>query len=235
VTGNGREQATARLVWPGPTNNKHLQGEPPSVGQQLMAGALPPFPTGPVNSEEANETRWFMEEVHAHGPALRSYLRTKFPRLADIDDLVQESFARLWRMRGRGRAGSGKGLLFATARNIAIDNFRRERAAGIDFVPDCAEFPVAEPRPGVAETVCRNQELALLEEAIAALPERCRQVLTLRKIYGLSHQEIGARLGISEHTVESQLGRGMAKCVEYLRRRGLPEIIKFSHEAKPSR
>ena len=57
--------------------------------------------------------------------------------------------------------------------------------------------------------------------AVRALPDRCRQVLTLRLLYGLSHKEIAADLGISEHTVKAQLAKGMRRCAEYFETHGL--------------
>jgi RNA polymerase sigma-70 factor (ECF subfamily) len=50
--------------------------------------------------------------------------------------------------------------------------------------------------------------------AIQSLPERCREVMTLRKVYGLPQKEIAARLGISECTVSAQLTIGVRKCTE---------------------
>jgi RNA polymerase sigma-70 factor (ECF subfamily) len=72
------------------------------------------------------------------------------------------------------------------------------------------------------ETAASRQELELLNQAIQSLPTRCRQVLTLRKIYGLSQKQIAAQLGISEHTVEAQVGNGMRGCAKFLARHGLP-------------
>ena len=72
----------------------------------------------------------------------------------------------------------------------------------------------------VATDVARAQELELLTKAIQSLPARCRQVITLRKIYGLSQKEVAAQLGISEHTVEAQGTIGLRKLGEYFARLG---------------
>jgi len=77
-------------------------------------------------------------------------------------------------------------------------------------------------RPNAAEAVNKQQELALLAEAVKDLPKRCRQVLTLRMLYALSHKEIAAELRISEHTVKAQLAKGMRRCADYLGARGMP-------------
>ena len=60
------------------------------------------------------------------------------------------------------------------------------------------------------------------DTAMVLLLNRCRQVLTLRKIYGLSQKQIAAQLGIAEHTVEAQVGNGMRGCAKFLARHGLP-------------
>lgn len=163
-----------------------------------------------------------MEEVLPHEPALRAWLRARYPMLQDIDDLVQESYSRVLRAKTSVPIGSVKAFLFATARNLAMDHFRRHRKVGIDSLAEIDEITVLEDVPGVSETVGRQQELELLTQAIQSLPERCRQVLTLRKIYGLSQKEIAAQLGISEHTVEAQVGNGVRRCAEFLSHYGLP-------------
>jgi DNA-directed RNA polymerase specialized sigma24 family protein len=61
-----------------------------------------------------------------------------------------------------------------------------------------------------------------LLHTIAELPPRCREILVLRKFENLSHREIAKKLGISEHTVESQLTKGLHRCVEFFARHGLP-------------
>jgi RNA polymerase sigma-70 factor (ECF subfamily) len=73
-----------------------------------------------------------------------------------------------------------------------------------------------------ASTDAGAHELELLTQAIQALPEQCRQVLTLRKIYGLSQREIAARLGVAETAIEALVAEGLRRCAEVLSRKGLP-------------
>lgn len=160
--------------------------------------------------------------MQPHENSLRSYLRSVFPSLPDIDDLVQESYARLIRAREAGRVSYVKAFLFTTARNAALDLFRRRKVVSIDGVANLEELSVFEESPDASEAVNKQQELELLSAAVRTLPERCRQVLTLRLLYALSHKEIAAELRISEHTVKAQLAKGMRRCADYFAERGLP-------------
>lgn len=174
-----------------------------------------------MNTLKPDFERWFAEEVQVHEGALRAWLRSSFPSLSDLDDIVQESYLRLWRAHGKGEVHSPRAFLFATARNAALDLFRRRQVVRMEQVEDSARLSVLEEGPGVVDTVSKKQEIALLTQAIQNLPDRCRQVLTLRKIYGLTQKEIAARLGIAEHTVEVQVANGMRRCADYLARYGL--------------
>jgi RNA polymerase sigma-70 factor (ECF subfamily) len=175
-----------------------------------------------VPPENPESARWFAEEVQPHAGELRAWLRGKFPALADPDNMVQESLTRVWRAHESGAVQSPKALLFTTARHLALDELRRRQIVTFEAVAEIADLPVYEDVPNAADTAAHNQELEILTKAIQSLPDRCRQVLTLRKIYGLSQREIAERLGIAEHTVEAQVAIGMRKCAVFLARFGLP-------------
>lgn len=181
----------------------------------------------------ANLSRWFADEVQPHESSLRAYLRNFFPSLPDIDDLVQESYARLIRARQSGGVGYAKAFLFTTARNAALDFFRRRKVVSIEPVADLAGLSVLEDRPDAAEAVSKQQELELLSQAVRGLPDRCRQVLTLRLMYGMSHREIAAELRISQHTVKAQLAKGMRRCADYFEQRGVGMLRRRSTEETP--
>ena len=171
----------------------------------------------PPDSELA---RWFAEEVQPHEPALRAWLAGRFPTLTDPQDLVQDAYARLLRARETGSIACARAFLFVTARNLALNQLRHLRHERPEGMAEIDASSVLDEGAAIPESVSRAEDLQILIHAIQSLPDRCRQVVTLRKIYGLSQQEVAARLNISEHTVEAQGAIGLRKCIEYFRSHG---------------
>lgn len=166
----------------------------------------------------AADRSWFQSEIHPHEPGLRAFLKRHFPTVPDIDDLVQEAYERLFRARSRGTVANARSFLYTAAKNLACDHFRRSRSVA---VADVEALAISEETPDAAESLSRAQELAILGEAIASLPPRCRDVFTLRRLHELSYAEISERLGISEHTINAQLAIGIARCRSFLLERGV--------------
>lgn len=166
----------------------------------------------PENSEAA---RWFSTEVQPHRPALRAWLLARFPTLSDVDDLVQESFARMLQARETGPIRSARALLFTTARNLALDAVRRQRVVAFEPITDDPDSPVLADSTDVIATVSKQQELELLTKAIQSLPERSRQIFTLRTAYGLTQRQIAEKMGVSESTVEKLMAQGIRLCAEF--------------------
>jgi DNA-directed RNA polymerase specialized sigma24 family protein len=88
-----------------------------------------------LDPETADSSRWFLTELEPHRPALRAWLLARFPTMPDVDDLVQESFARVMRARETGPVRSARALVFATARNLAFDTLRRQSVVTFEPVP----------------------------------------------------------------------------------------------------
>jgi RNA polymerase sigma factor (sigma-70 family) len=173
------------------------------------------YPMPPIDAEES---RWFEAHVRPHEPMLRAWLRSRFAAADEVDDLVQEAYVRLVRARMAGEVTSPKAFLFAVARNLAFDRLRHQRVARTEPLAESEAQSVLEEGEGIPENIARNQELEFLTEAIQSLPDRCRQIFTLRKVYGLSQGEIAEKLGVSENTVSAQLTIGVKKCMEFMLR-----------------
>jgi RNA polymerase sigma factor (sigma-70 family) len=181
---------------------------------------VPPKPD-PAPYPALSPAKWFAEEVRPHETSLRSYLHGSFPAVRDVDDVVQESFLRVWRARASQPIRSARGFLFQVARRLALDLVRRDRVSPLDREADLSAIEIPEDRADAAGALTKQEKIRLLTDAIEDLPTRCREVVVLRKIQFLSQRETAERLGLSEKTVESQLARGIRRCEDYLRRRGL--------------
>jgi RNA polymerase sigma-70 factor (ECF subfamily) len=171
-----------------------------------------------VNPLQHDANHWFTEEVLPHGPALLAWLRLRFSTLSDPEDLLQECYVRVLKARETGPIANPRAYLFTTARNLALNQLRHRRLSHPIGLTETDGSAVLDGGAGIPESLAHAEDLQLLIAAIQSLPERCRQIITLRKIYGLSQKEVAAKLQISEHTVEAQGGIGLRKCVEYFRR-----------------
>jgi len=113
---------------------------------------------------------------------------------ADPDDLVAESFTRIYQamQAGKGPQSAFKPYLFATMRNLAISWGRARREVPIEHI-ETVEDPASTEAAADADF-----DASLVSKAILALPERWQEVLWFGEVENLSMQEIGKRLEITE-------------------------------------
>lgn len=149
---------------------------------------------------------------------LRAWLRGQFPTCYDIDDVIQEAYVRVLKAHEVQGVDSPKAFLFATARNVILMQMRHRGVERTDSLAEMDSVSIMDDGVDIPSAVVRAQELELLTKAIQSLPTRCRQIITLRKIYGISQKEVAAQLGIAEHTVEAQGTIGLRKIAEYFER-----------------
>jgi RNA polymerase sigma factor (sigma-70 family) len=178
---------------------------------------LEPLPQS--SSDDSELQAWFEHEVRPHETEMRRMLHD-LAAPSEIDDLVQESFLRLLRVRERAPVFYPRALLLGIARNAALDLHRRRRTARTNDIGENAWYDVPDNGPSTQEIVSLRQENLLLEEAIRDLPGRCREVLLLRRLEGFSQKEVASRLNISVKTVEAQLTRALKRCASYMAKHG---------------
>lgn len=168
--------------------------------------------------QDSEQYHWFAEHLRPHEEMLRAWLRTQFPAVCDIDDIIQEAYLRVLNSHEARGVDSPKAFLFATARNLVLMQLRHRRVERAESLAEMDATSILDESTDIPGEVARAQELQMLTHAIQSLPARCRQILTLRKIYGLSQKEVAAQLGISEHTVEAQGTIALRKLGEYFER-----------------
>ncbi|HZV38683.1 MAG TPA: sigma-70 family RNA polymerase sigma factor [Pseudoxanthomonas sp.] len=160
---------------------------------------------------------WFVREILVHERALALFLQRNWPHRDELHDLRQEAYARVYEAAARGRPTAPKAFLFATARHLMTDRLRRSRVVSIEPVGDFESsnvYLIDEVSP--ERWMGTRQALTRLAEALDRLPDRCREVVWLRRVEELPQKGVAERLGISEKTVEKHLAKGMRLIADYL-------------------
>ncbi len=148
---------------------------------------------------------------------LKKFLSRFFTERQDIEDVAQEAYLRAYVAEQKKDISQPKAYLFRIARNIALAELTKKSRRITRYVEDLddssvvIEYETADKCTVEAE-VEAQESLGLYCDAVAALPEKCRQVFLLRKVHGLGHKEIGARLSLSVSSVEKYLRRGVLTC-----------------------
>ena len=126
---------------------------------------------------------------------------------AEAEDAVQELFLKLWSGRDTlDGIRNPKGYGLRVLRNLCLDRIRRSRKM---------ETPEALPEPEWPgrqdEAVDQKERLAKVLAAVKSLPDRQREVLTLRTLDGLSYEEIAERTGMNQLTLRVLLSQARRK------------------------
>jgi RNA polymerase sigma factor (sigma-70 family) len=79
----------------------------------------------------------------------------------------------------------------------------------LESMADFDWMNVSDDSPSAEAYVAARQELRLLQAALDELPPRCREVVLMRKVEGLSQKEVAKQMGIATDTVENQVAKGM--------------------------
>jgi RNA polymerase sigma factor (sigma-70 family) len=159
-----------------------------------------------------SRAEWFAEHILPMEPKVRAWLRKAGWNRDEIEDLVQETYARLAAAYANAEVSHPTAYVFATVRNVAADQLRRQRIVSIRSVADISRLNIADAELDAEQQLTAHEELEELRAAIARLPGQCRAVFVLRKVEGLSQAETAARLGLAQSTVEKHVARGMRLC-----------------------
>jgi len=186
---------------------------------------------------EQNIDDWFMQNVLPLEPMLTGFLQRYWRNEAEIADLRQEAYARVYEAACRELPLQPKPFLFQTARNLIIDRLRRQSVVSLETMADFDWLNISDDKPSSEANVAARQELRLLQAALDELPPRCRRIVVMRKVDGLSQKEVASRLGVAVATVENQLAKGMRLLTQAMSgRRGAAtaEAKRYNLFRKPS-
>jgi RNA polymerase sigma-70 factor (ECF subfamily) len=174
---------------------------------------------------------WFKREILSHEAILMSSISRVWPRQHEVADIRQEAYARVYEAARLVRPQAPKAFLLVTAQHLMADRIRRERIVSIRAGGDNEFLNVLVDELSPEQRVGAHQELARLARAFDRLSEKCREVIWLRRVKGMSQREVAERLGLTEKTIEKHLRTGTRRLAHYMRENALtPGVLPKRHE-----
>ena len=171
-----------------------------------------------MSSDEKNISDIFLSYKHVISSLLS---RITFTPAQEIEDILQETFVRVYQSALKQEIRFPKAFMVKTALRIANHQRHNNKIDYVEAIEDFSSKGVIlgnnAPKGGSLDVDYIKQErFEVLCQAINELPVKCRKVLILKKVYGLSQKEIAKRLEISESTVEKHVAKGILKCNQFL-------------------
>jgi RNA polymerase sigma-70 factor (ECF subfamily) len=152
---------------------------------------------------------WFVNQILIHETALLRYLHRHWSHPDEVPDLRQELYARVYEAAAKVLPTQPKAFLFTSARHLMTDRLRRNKVVSIEPMGDFDPSHVLIEEVSPERWCGGRQSLRRLATAFDQLPDRCREVVWLRRVEELPQKEVAKRLGISEKTVEKHIAKGM--------------------------
>ena len=159
---------------------------------------------------------------------LKKFLSRYFTNAQDIEDVAQEAYLRAFAAEQKKHIEQPKAFLFRIARNVALNELTRKSRQITDFIEEVSASVVMYAEASAEDETDAEERIGLYCEAVAALPEKCRQVFLLRKVHGLAHKEIASRMSLSVSSSEKYLRQGVLTCRAFIDEKekgALPESV----------
>ena len=168
----------------------------------------PAVPPGTVHRAQQGDRDAFEEVFKASVAMVFRYAGAIVQDPARTEDVVAQVFLDAWRDLPRLRdPGRFNAWILRIAHNRSLDELRRPQPVPIE---NAAELTTPDSTEPEAEAV-RSADRERLRQALLLLPDDQRQVITLRLLQGLRHDEVGRQMGRSEEASRALLHRALRR------------------------
>jgi RNA polymerase sigma-70 factor (ECF subfamily) len=159
---------------------------------------------------------WFCGEVLPLEPVLTRFIRRHCRNPHEVADIRQEVYEKLLAAAARALPIQASAYVFTIVRNVMINRARRANVISIELMASLDEVVPDADWLTPDRYVDGRQELLRVQAGLDRLPPRCRQVIWLRKVEGLSTREVAERLGVGIDAVEQQTTLGMRALIDFM-------------------
>jgi RNA polymerase sigma-70 factor (ECF subfamily) len=157
----------------------------------------------------AGDESAFDAVFRAHYPRLVKMAEWLVGERAAAEEIAQEVLLEFWRRRESLEIEQSFGAyLLRSTRNRALNHVRHQRIVARELAEATLE---ARESPATDAEMLGLELEQVVREAIAALPERCREVFELSRVQGMRYVDIARALHISVKTVEKRMGQALSE------------------------
>ena len=163
---------------------------------------------GPISSFSLNTREGFEKVFRANYPSLCRYAFSLLADVAEAEEVVQEAMFRIWENRNRIEiTSSTQAYLFRAVRNHALNHLRRKKVQRVYSAENTIIHN--DPRATTSDRITMAELQRKIREVVSKLPAERQRIFIMSRYEGMKYREIAEELGISQKTVENQLGRAL--------------------------
>lgn len=152
---------------------------------------------------------WLARHILPHEPSLRAWLARRRVAGLEIDDIVQEAYARLAAVENIDGVRNPRAYLLQTAHSVICSHLRRSQVVSIRAVEDAELWRFESQEASPERQISDRDELQRIAELVATFPKKVAAVFLLRRVEGLSQRDTARRLNVSESTVEKHMAKSI--------------------------
>ena len=156
--------------------------------------------------------------------SLMRFAHRYYKRPQDIEDVVQEAFVKVYEAQKQREIQHPKAYMYQTVRNLALRQLDKTDYKLTDTLGELLPETLLDNTPTMEEQFESKEKFELFCRAVGQLPDKCRQVYVLRRVYGYSHQEIADQMGIGLKTIEAHLTKAIVRCSDYMEAEELRDV-----------
>lgn len=166
--------------------------------------------------ENSELKEWFCREILPLEAGLTKFIRAFWQNEGEVTDIRQDIYESVLTAAAEEYPSHPKAYAFAIARNLMINRARRNSIVRIELIESIETLPLEPDWLTPYRYADAREELRRVQARLDRLPPRCREVIRLRKVEGLSIREVASRLGISHAAVEQQATYGMRALTDFM-------------------
>jgi RNA polymerase sigma-70 factor (family 1) len=137
---------------------------------------------------------------------LRNFIYYKTGDIQVAEDIVQDTFLKIWEKRESIRTATVKSLLYTIANNLFLNRIDHEKV----LLKFTADYSLNEFSSAPDFEIEMKEFDDRLQKSLSDLDEKSRVVFLMNRIDDMTYREIAQNLGLSQKAVEKRMGKALA-------------------------